>query len=126
MKLKRADFITKLVLVLILLFAVGMTVTIRSKTEELRTEIEALHSRAAELEIENAELEYYVEHQDDDDVIGNIARKYWGFVRPDERCITIPTTDRPRDRKQYSTSFLQERDFHYLWSWNQDSSRQVR
>ena len=43
MKLKRADFITKLVLVLILLFAVGMTVTIRSKTEELRTEIEALH-----------------------------------------------------------------------------------
>ncbi|MBR6206509.1 MAG: septum formation initiator family protein [Oscillospiraceae bacterium] len=85
MKLKRADFITKLVLVLILLFAVGMTVTIRSKTEELRTEIEALHSRAAELEIENAELEYYVEHQDDDDVIGNIARKYWGFVRPDEK-----------------------------------------
>ena len=85
MKLKRADFITKLVLVLILLFDVGMTVTIRSKTEELRTEIEALHSRAAELEIENAELEYYVEHQDDDDVIGNIARKYWGFVRPDEK-----------------------------------------
>ena len=85
MKLKRAEFITKLVLVLILLFAVGMTVTIRSKTEELRTEIEALHSRAAELEIENAELEYYVEHQDDDDVIGNIARKYWGFVRPDEK-----------------------------------------
>ncbi len=85
MKLKRADFITKLVLVLILLFAVGMTVTIRSKTEELRTEIEELHSRAAELEIENAELEYYVEHQDDDDVIGNIARKYWGFVRPDEK-----------------------------------------
>ena len=85
MKLKRADFITKLVLVLILLFAVGMTVTIRSKTEELRTEIEALHSRAAELEIENAELEYYVEHQDDDDVIGNIARKYWGFIRPDEK-----------------------------------------
>ena len=85
MKLKRADFITKLVLVLILLFAVGMTVTIRSKTEELRTEIEALHSRAAELEIENAELEYYVEHQDDDDVIGNNARKYWGFVRPDEK-----------------------------------------
>ncbi|MCR5174158.1 MAG: septum formation initiator family protein [Oscillospiraceae bacterium] len=85
MKLKRADFITKLVLVLILLFAVGMTVTIRSKTEELRTDIEALHSRAAELEIENAELEYYVEHQDDDDVIGNIARKYWGFVRPDEK-----------------------------------------
>ena len=85
MKLKRADFITKLVLVLILLFAVGMTVTIRSKTEELRTEIEALHSRAAELEIDNAELEYYVEHQDDDDVIGNIARKYWGFVRPDEK-----------------------------------------
>ena len=85
MKLKRADFITKLVLVLILLFAVASTVTIRSKTEELRTEIEALHNRASELEIENAELEYYVEHQDDDDVIGNIARKYWGFVRPDEK-----------------------------------------
>ena len=85
MKLKRADFITKLVLVLILLFAVASTVTIRSKTEELRTEIEALHGRASELEIENAELEYYVEHQDDDDVIGNIARKYWGFVRPDEK-----------------------------------------
>ncbi|MBR6951779.1 MAG: septum formation initiator family protein [Oscillospiraceae bacterium] len=85
MKLKRADFITKLVLVLILLFAVVSTVTIRSKTEELRTEIEALHARAAELEIENAELEYYVDHQNDDDVIGNIARKYWGFVRPDEK-----------------------------------------
>ena len=85
MKLKRADFITKLVLVLILLFAVASTVTIRSKTEELKTEIEALHNRASELEIENAELEYYVEHQDDDDVIGNIARKYWGFVRPDEK-----------------------------------------
>ena len=85
MKLKRADFITKLVLILILLFAVASTVTIRSKTEELKTEIEALHNRASELEIENAELEYYVEHQDDDDVIGNIARKYWGFVRPDEK-----------------------------------------
>lgn len=85
MRLKKSDFITKLVLILILLFAVGSTVTIRSKTEELRTEIEALHSRASELEIENAELEYYVEHKDDDDVIGNIARKYWGFVRPDEK-----------------------------------------
>jgi len=85
MKLKKADFITKLVVILIILFATVTMVSIRSKTESLKAEIASLQGQAAELEIKNAELQYYVEHKDDDDVIGSIARKYWNYVYPDEK-----------------------------------------
>lgn len=85
MRLKPADLITKIVLILLLVFAVGSMITIRARTEDLRREIAVLQDKAADLEVRNAELEYYVEHGNDDDVIAAIARKYWGFVRPDEK-----------------------------------------
>ena len=85
MRLKPADLITKIVLILLLVFAVGSMITIRARTEDLRREIAVLQDKAADLEVRNAELEYYVEHENDDDVIAAIARKYWGFVRPDEK-----------------------------------------
>ena len=85
MKLKRADLITKLVILLLIAFALFSIISIRAKTAALREEIAALQAEAAELETENAELEYYVDHQDDDDVIGSIARKYWNYVYPNEK-----------------------------------------
>ncbi|MCQ2452723.1 MAG: septum formation initiator family protein [Oscillospiraceae bacterium] len=85
MKLKKADAITKIVILLLLIFSIAGISSIRAKTEALRSQIAALEQEAANLEIENAELQYYVDHKDDDSIIGSIARKYWGYVNPNEK-----------------------------------------
>lgn len=85
MKLKKAGIITKLVILVIIIYTVVSLVSIMGKTLDVLSERDALRKKAAELEIHNAELEYAVNNSTDDDVIADIARDELGLVGSDEK-----------------------------------------
>ena len=80
MKLKRAGLITRIIIILLLIYALITLFGLRSKMAELKAENAALEQQKTELEVQNAELEYKLEHSDDDDVISDIARDELGLV----------------------------------------------
>ena len=85
MKLKKAGIITKIVILVLVVYAVVTIVSLQRKTSAVRAEQDALRQEIAELEINNAELEYAIENKDNDDVIAGIARDELGLIGPDEK-----------------------------------------
>lgn len=85
MKLKKAGIITKIVILFLVVYAVVTIVSLQGKTSAVRAEQDALRQEIAELEINNAELEYAIENKDNDDVIAGIARDELGLIGPDEK-----------------------------------------
>ena len=85
MKIKKASIFTKLIILAIIVYAVSSMVVIRGKIESARIHQAELEEQVAELSAENAEMEYAIEHSDDDDVIGDIARDKLGLVDQDEQ-----------------------------------------
>lgn len=85
MKLKKAGIITKIVILILFVYAAVTLVSLMGKTAQQNAESEALRQQAAELEIHNAELEYAVDNSTDDDVIADIAHKELGLVGSDEK-----------------------------------------
>ena len=85
MKLKKAGIITKIVILVLVVYAVVTSVSLQGKTSAVRAEQDALRQEIAELEINNAELEYAIENKDNDDVIAGIARDELGLIGPDEK-----------------------------------------
>ena len=85
MKLKKAGIITKIVVVVLALYAIVMLITLTGKTAQVKAQKEALRQQAMELEIENAELEYSIEHSGEDDTIADIAHDEMDLIGPDEK-----------------------------------------
>ena len=85
MKLKKAGIITKIVILVLVVYAVVTIVSLQGKASAVRAEQDALRQEIAELEINNAELGYAIENKDNDDVIAGIARDELGLIGPDEK-----------------------------------------
>ena len=85
MKLKKAGIITKIVVLVLIIYAVVTLITLMGKISEVHAERDAFRQQAADIEIHNAELEYAVSNSTDDDVISDIARDELGLVGPDEK-----------------------------------------
>lgn len=85
MKLKKAGIITKIIVLVLVVYAAVTIVRLQGKTSLVRAEQDSLRQKIAELEINNAELQYAIDNSTDDDVIAGIARDELGLVGPDEK-----------------------------------------
>lgn len=84
MKFRRAGWLTWIVILGLMAYACISLLTMRSKVAEAeRTESE-LREQVAQIQEENAALEYAIENQNDPDTIEDIARSELGLVMPDD------------------------------------------
>lgn len=90
MRRRKASVPVLIVIAALIVYAVVSLVRMKGKlTEAVRTEQE-LRTQVTELEKENAELQYAVEHADDPDVIAGVARDKLGLVDADDRVFIDP------------------------------------
>ena len=85
MKLKKAGIITKIVVIVLALYAVIMLIILTGKSAQVKAQKEALRQQAMELEIENAELEYSIEHSGEDSTVADIAHDEMDLVGANEK-----------------------------------------
>lgn len=81
---RRWGWMTWVVILGLMAYACISLLSMRTKVADAaRTESE-LREEVAQIQEENAALEYAIEHQDDPDTIEDIARSKLGLVMPDE------------------------------------------
>lgn len=84
MKLKKAGLITKIVVVILVVYAAARLISIHSQIEEAKEVQGKLNQQVESMETANAEMEYSLENSEDEDVIAGIARDKLGMAYPDE------------------------------------------
>ena len=90
MKLKRMGLMTKILLIVLIVYAITALIGLRSSIEKSRAEAAALQQQVIDKEAQNAELRYYIENSDDDAVKEDIARHH-NYVKQGEK--VYRTTD---------------------------------
>lgn len=85
MKLKKAGIITKLLLTVMVVYALFTIVTVRSDIAAAQRDLAALTVQVEDAQRENARLEYEIEHSEDAETIEQIAREKLGLVKPGEK-----------------------------------------
>lgn len=85
MRMRSAGWMTGLVIAGLMVYGCVTLLHTRAKvTEAARTEAQ-LQAQIAEIQEENAALQYAIENQDDPATIEDIARDKLGLVMPDEQ-----------------------------------------
>ena len=84
MKFKKTSAITKLVIAALIIYAIVSIVSVKSKTADALKETATLQKQVTQLAEANAELQYGIDHSDDDKTIEDIAREKLGLVKPGE------------------------------------------
>ena len=85
MKFKKAGIITKLLLTVMVVYALFTIVTVRADIAAAQRDLAALTVQVEDAQRENARLEYEIEHSEDPETIEQIAREKLGLVRPGEK-----------------------------------------
>lgn len=85
LKLKKASIFTKLLILALVLYAIVSIITINKRVGEAEMEREELTRQVEEMTQANAELEYQLEHSEDEETIEEIARSKLGLVLPGEK-----------------------------------------
>jgi len=76
--------ITRIIVLVLLVYAGMNLISIRGRIETARDELNEVRRAVVELEISNSELEFEIEHYNEPDVIAGIARANLGLVLPGE------------------------------------------
>ena len=84
MKFKKASIFTKLVIAALMMYALISLVVVHQRTAQLQ--------QVSEMTQSNAELQYQIDHSDDDDMRESVAREKLGLVKPGEK-IFYDTSD---------------------------------
>ncbi|MDR3277891.1 MAG: septum formation initiator family protein [Oscillospiraceae bacterium] len=85
MRLKRAGFVTKIVVFALIAYAAVTLINLRAEIGARRAAQKEIKLEVTEKEVANAELEYKLAHRDDDATIAEIARDELGLILPGER-----------------------------------------
>lgn len=84
MRIKKAGFLTKIVVLALLIYMATSLLDLRSQLQANQEEQAALNAQAATLAQENAQLSNAIENRDDPDVLEDVARSK-GFVKAGEK-----------------------------------------
>ena len=84
-RIKRARFITWIVIAAVGIYAVTSLVSLRSQMLEMERRRDELAAEAETLSRKNAEYRYEIEHSNDHKTIENVARNRLGLVMPGEK-----------------------------------------
>lgn len=85
MKFKRAGFITKIVILAIIVYAGISLVSLKLQVSNARETRDLLQSQVDGVLQTNTELQYAIDHSTDPDTIEDIARNKLGLVKPGEK-----------------------------------------
>lgn len=85
MRFKKAGFLTKLLILVMLVYAVYNIIDVRSNIVEARQSLTSLTQQVEDAQQVNARLNYEIEHKDDPETIEQIARAKLGLVKPGEK-----------------------------------------
>jgi len=83
-KLKRSGILTKVIVIILVAYAVITLLRLRDRIDEGNRQRALLEDQADELELENADIQYAIDHSDDDSVKEQIARDELGLVKQGE------------------------------------------
>ena len=92
MKFKKASIFTKLVIAVLMVYAVISLFMVHRQTRQLQDRAATLQQQVSEMTQSNGELQYQIDHSEDDDMIESVAREKLGLVKPGEK-IFYDTSD---------------------------------
>mgnify|MGYP000241074278 CR=1 FL=1 len=87
MKFKKASIFTTLVIAVLMVYAL-ISLFVVHRQDRAAT----LQQQVSEMTQANAELQYQIDHSEDDDMIESVAREKLGLVKPGEK-IFYDTSD---------------------------------
>lgn len=83
MRFKRTGILTKIIIIVLLIYAVTTLVMLRTRIEDAENLRSRLEDQVADITASNDEMQYALDHRDDDEVREDIARRE-GYVYQDE------------------------------------------
>ena len=83
MRLKRTGIFTKVIIVVLLLYAVTTLIVLRGKIETAEETLDERLQTRADLTASNDDMQYALDHSGDDEVLEDLARRE-GLVYQDE------------------------------------------
>ena len=75
MRFKRASFLTKIVVLVLLIYLATSLLDLRGQIQNLQGQLDGKEQQVADLRQENEEKSYAVENSDDPEVIEEVARE---------------------------------------------------
>lgn len=84
MRLKRTGILTKIVIVVLVVYAVVSLFRISDRRAEAQSELEDLRRQQAAIAAENDKMQHAIDNKDDQEVIRDIARDELGMIDPGE------------------------------------------
>ena len=84
MRIKKAGFLTKIVVLVLLIYMATSLLDLRSQLQANRVEESALNAQVADLTQKNTQLSDAIENRDDPAVLEDVARSK-GFVKAGEK-----------------------------------------
>ena len=91
-KFKKASIFTTLVIAVLMVYALISLFVVHRQTRQLQDRAATLQQQVSEMTQANAELQYQIDHSEDDDMIESVAREKLGLVKPGEK-IFYDTSD---------------------------------
>ena len=83
MRFKRAGFLTKIVVLALLIYMATSLLDLRGQIQTIQEERDALAQQVSDQQLENQELSEAIENSDDPEVLEEVARDR-GYVKQDE------------------------------------------
>ncbi len=84
MRLRRTGILTKLILLVLLVYLLTSLASLQKRIKYEERETAELQQQLEDMETENDNMRYAVEHSEDDDVIRDIAREKLDLVEQGE------------------------------------------